>query len=86
MLNRSSTQARQGLFEIGLDVINVLNANGDSNHGGGDACGSLLVFAQLLVGRRGWMDDEGFGIPNVGQMARQLEAIDELHRIVESPL
>ena len=66
MLNRSSTQARQSLFEIGLYVINVLNANRDSNHGGGDARGRLFVFAQLLVGGGGWMDHEGFGISNVG--------------------
>ncbi len=42
----------EGVVEIGEDVVDVLEPDGESHHFRRDARGKLLVFIQLTVGRR----------------------------------
>ena len=57
-----------GLVEVGEDVADVLGADGEANHLGRDAGVGLLLDGELRVGGGGGMDDEGFGVADVGDM------------------
>ena len=69
---------RKSLVEIPLDVIQILNADGEPDHIGFDAGGRLLFGAQLLMGGRSRMDDQATGVADVGQVREELEAVDKL--------
>ena len=67
-----------GLIEIGEDVADILDADGESDQLGGHAGAGLLLDGKLLVrGGRG-MDDQRLGIADIGQQRKQLERVDEL--------
>jgi hypothetical protein len=52
----------QCLGEVGDDIGNILDADGDSNIVRKDAGGNLLLCRQLLMGGRRRMNDQGLGI------------------------
>ena len=62
----------QGLGEVLLDVVNVLDADRHTDHVGQGATGNLLRLAQLLVrcGRR--VDHQGLGVAYVGPPTRAI--------------
>ena len=47
-----------GLVEIGDDVANIFDADGEADEFRTDAGRVLLLYGELLVGGRGGMDDE----------------------------
>ena len=67
----------QRLSQVPQDVVNVFDADGESHKVWRDAGGQLLLGRKLLVGRRGRMDGQRFGIAHVGQVRKELQALDE---------
>ena len=70
---------RQGVVQIIDDILNILDAHTESNEIRGDAGGLLFGLAELLVGRGGRVNHQALGVPDVGQMAEQLQIFDEFH-------
>src|SRR5882762_2601827 len=56
----------------------MLDAYADPHLVGLHPRGDLLLFAELLMRRRGRMDHQGLGVPDIGKMAGQLQGVDEL--------
>ena len=76
---RSASGAlRKGLVEIGQDVVDVLDADGEADEFWFDAAGELLLGGKLGVGRGGWVNGEGFGVSEIGDVGEELESVDEL--------
>src|ERR1700730_4904591 len=69
--------AAERLVQVPQDVLHVLDADRDADQLGPDARGPQLLVAQLLVGRRTGVDDQLLGVPHVGQVAEQLDRLDE---------
>ena len=76
----------QRLVDIGNNILHILDADRKPDEIGGDAGGNLLLLAQLLVGRGSRMNDQRFGIADIGQMRKQLHVVDELLARLDSPL
>lgn len=68
---------RLTLVEISLDVIDEFNADGEADKVLGHAAGRLLLVRQLLVRRRGRVNDERLRVADVGQVGGQLEAVNK---------
>lgn len=77
-LSGNSVGGLEGLLKVGNDVVNVLGADGDANEVLGDARVLLLLVGELLVRRGPGVDGEGLGVADVGQVADELEAVDDL--------
>ena len=67
-----------GLGEVGDDVVDVLDAYGQTYKVGGDACLAQLFVAELAVGVAGGVEDAGAGIGHVGYDADEVEVVHEL--------
>ena len=67
----------EGLVEVVADVGYVFDAHRDADVFGADAGRELFGFGELLVGSGGRVDDEGFGIAEVGEVAGELNVIDQ---------
>src|SRR5690606_16247338 len=66
------------LVEVPEDVVDVLDADAQPHEVGAHAGRGLLVGRELAVrGRRG-MDREALRVADVGEVAEQLQALDEL--------
>ena len=76
----------QRLFDIVQDVIDMLQADGESDEVGCNARGQLLLRGLLLVRRGGRMDCQRLGIPHIGKMGDQFEGIDEFFSCLHSSL
>ena len=63
--------------EVGQDVLERLEADGQADQVGGDAGGGLLGLGQLRVGGRRRVDGQAADVADVGQVAEQLEPLDE---------
>jgi hypothetical protein len=68
----------QGVLEVGLDVLDVLDAHRHPHQVRAYAGALLLGFRQLLVGGGRRVDDQRLGIADVGQVTGQLDVVDEL--------
>jgi len=55
------------LVEVGDNIADVLDANREPDQFGRDAGISLFFHGELLVGGRGRVNDERFGVADVGQ-------------------
>ena len=58
----------QRLFDVGLDVFHIFEANGQPDVIGGHAGFFLLGGRQLLMRRRGRMNHQALGVADVGEM------------------
>ena len=67
-----SDAVRQRLFEIGDDVVLVLDADREAHHVGAGAGLHLLRVGQLAVRGRGRMDDQRARVADIGEMREQL--------------
>jgi len=60
------------LVYVGFDVFHVLKADGEADVVLGDAGGGLLFGGELLVGGRGGVNDQRFGVADVGDVRQEL--------------
>lgn len=67
----------QSLIEIGYNVVDVFDADGEADEFGADAACQLLFSVELGVGGGGRVDGEGFGVAEVGNVGEHLEGVDE---------
>ena len=67
----------QRLVEIGDDVVDVLDADGQAHVAGRYAAGELVGRAQLRVRGAGRVDGQRTRIADVGHVVEELERIDE---------
>ena len=65
------------LVEVGDQVVDVLDADREPDQSSGHAGGHELVGGQLGVGRGGVVDRQRLGVADVGQVAEQLQRLDE---------
>ena len=63
--------------EVAADVVGVLDADGDADEVGADARADERLVVELLVRGRPGMDDERAGVADVGEVAAQLDRLDE---------
>src|SRR5688500_16177362 len=75
---RHATGGREGLLEVGLQVVDVLESDREAHQTRGDAGGELLLRGELRVRRGGGVDDERAHVADVGQVAEEAERVDEL--------
>ena len=75
---RSLLRRLQRLVQVGDDVAHVLDADRQADELRRHAGLRLLLGRQLRVRRRGRVDDQRLGVADVGQVAGQLDAVDEL--------
>ena len=69
---------RQRLVQVPEDVFDVLQADAQADEVGADTgCGHLLG-RQLAVGGAGRVDGQALGIADVGEVAEELQVVDEL--------
>ena len=68
---------RQRLVQVPQDVFDIFDADAQADEIGRHAGGDLFLLAQLAVGGGGGMDGQALGIAHVGQVAEQLQALDE---------
>jgi len=68
----------KGLVEVGEDVVDVLDADGEADKFGADATGELLLGGELRMGRGGRVNRQRLGVTKVGNVGEQLERVDEL--------
>ena len=55
----------------------MLDADRQADHRLADAAGRQLLRRELGVGGRGRVDGQRLGVPDVGQMREELQAVDE---------
>ena len=67
----------QRLIEAPEDVVEALDADREADHVGAHSGRDLLFVGELAVGRRAGMDDQGLGVPDVGEVAHELRRFDE---------
>src|ERR1700749_1447290 len=67
----------KGLVEVPYDVVDILDAHGDPHEIRTDVCSEQGLVGQLLMGGRGGVDDERARVSDVGQVAGELERLDE---------
>ncbi|KAI5304343.1 hypothetical protein KEM55_000111, partial [Ascosphaera atra] len=58
---------RKSLFKVRDDVVNVLCADGQTNHILSDTAGNLFVVLELLVGSRPGVDCESLGVTDAAR-------------------
>ena len=63
--------------EVGGDVAWMLEADREADHVVAQADGGQLLGAELDVGGRGRVDDQGLGVADIGQMRGHAAALDE---------
>jgi hypothetical protein len=66
------------LIQIPLDVFEVFETNAQADEIGADASGDLLFFAELAVRGGGGVNGETARITDIGEVAEELQAFDEL--------
>ena len=70
-------RGRQGLIEVGDQVIYVLNPNRQAHNIWPGTRRNLLFLGQLTMGCRGRVNDQAARITKVGNMAEDLDGIHQ---------
>ena len=68
------------LIQIGLDILDVFQTDADADVVVGYAGGLEFLGRLLAVGSAGRMDDQGFGVADIGQMRGQFDRLDKFPR------
>ena len=71
---KASARRLQCLVQIRDQVFGVFDTDGEADRVRRGAGGNLLFFGQLTVRGRGRVDDQRAGIPEVCDMAEQVQA------------
>ena len=74
----------QRLIQIPQDVIQGFQAHRQPNHVRPDARRDLLFFRHLAMRGGGRVNDQGFGVADIGQMAQKLHPLDKFHARVQA--
>src|SRR3546814_1663768 len=80
LLRRRLLAARRGgerLFEIGDDVVDMLEPDGEPHVVVGDAGRQLVLGRELGVGGGGGMDGEAARVAEIGDVIEELQRVDE---------
>ena len=77
---------RQRLFQIGDDVLDILDADRQADHVRPGAGALQLIGRKLAMRRRGRMDDQRARIAEIGEMRKQLHARNDLHAFIVAAL
>ena len=67
----------QGLIDVGDDVVDVFQAYRDADEFRGNAGGKLGLRTHLTMAGGGGVQDQGFGVADIGQVAGELDGVDE---------
>jgi len=67
----------QGLIQIGCQVGRVFETERQAHHVVRHAGGGPLLAGELGVGGAGRVDDERFGVADVGEEREELQGVDE---------
>ena len=73
-----SCEIGERLIEVVADIVDIFDAHRHPDVFGTHARRQLLLFGQLLVGGRSRVNHQRFGVPQIGQMAGELQAVDQL--------
>ena len=65
------------MVEVVDDVVYVFEADGGADKFGADAGGALVLFGELSVAGGGGVQDECFGVADVGEVAGELDVVDK---------
>ena len=76
----------QGLIDVCLDVIDMLDAHGEADVIGGSASFQLLLRGELLVGGGSGMNHEALCVADVGEVREEFHRIDEFFTGFKSAL
>ena len=66
------------LVQVGQNIVDVLNADGQPDGAGADALVQQLRLGELGVGGGGGVDDQALHIGHVGQQGEDFQMVDEL--------
>src|SRR6478735_12419281 len=86
VFGRSGLRGGEALLEVGDDVVDVLQPDGQAHQPGRDPGGHPGVVTTLRVRRRGGVDDERAHVTDVGYVAVQRQRLDELLARLEATL
>ena len=67
----------EGLIEVGEDIVDVLDADGEADEFRRDATGGLLGVCELGVSGAGGVDGKALGVADIGEVGEEFEALDE---------
>src|SRR6266516_5238427 len=73
---RSSCRFAQSLVDVPEDIIERLEPDRQAHHFGQDPGGALLVLVELAMRRRGRVNHQRLGVPDVGEMREKLYRLD----------
>src|SRR6185436_5812650 len=76
---------RERLIEIPQDIVDIFDADRQTDHVRANTGLDQVFFGQLAVSRRSGMNDQCLGIADVSQMRKKLQAFDELHPSLQPP-
>ena len=69
---------RKRLIKIPQDILDILDAYTQADKIRADARGNLFISIELAVRSRGRMNCKALDVADIGEMAEQLQAFDEL--------
>src|SRR6187551_239968 len=82
----SELRLRERVVEVPQDVVEGFEADGEPDHLGQNARCALLVLVELPVRRRCRMDDQRFGVADVGEVRKELHRFDAAYACRGAPL
>ena len=74
------------LIQIPEDIFNILQSNGQTNEIRTDARDDLFFLRKLRVGCAGGMNGQRFDIAEIGNMAEELQVVNETRTSLPSAL
>ena len=77
----------EGFVQIFADILDVFDAEREAQQVGIDARGDELLLVELRMGGRGGMNQQRLRVADVGQMADEMEVVDDFRRLrrIEAP-
>src|SRR5690606_42081849 len=76
----------QGLPDIGHDIVNMFQADGDPHHPIGYSHGFPVLPGEFAMGSGGGMGHDAAGIPQIGGKGEQVYGVEEFLSGLKSPL
>ena len=75
---RLSRYGLQSLVDVGKDIIDVFDADGEAHEFGADPSGGLCLFGELRVGRGRRVNGQALRIADVGEVRKEFQVLDKL--------